>query len=251
MKKTVMVLGMAVAMSAPAVAQSGGDPVDLWVGTDIVDGSLLEEGVETITNSITRAGETSEGPISWEELQVVWQNGKSILRHTSTVSRNGTLVVQDTTFYDAATLAPLSHYSVHTGRRTLHIWYGEDRVTGTRTMTDGTEEQVNVALERKAYDPSSLLLLTRALPLEEGFGASFPMFDHENLTVKMMSIWVVGKEWIETSDGGTEAWKVSINMGNADNPAEYWIDTNSRQSIKSAARWNDVSIKSWSSYQSE
>lgn len=247
MKRTFAVAAaLALVPMAGAVAQSH----DLWVGAKAVDASRIWAGTHVITTSVLENGERTPGFTQTEEVAFVSWDDKRYLRQTVVVERDGEVRATDTTFYDAETLAPVRHASYSPEWRTLTLSYWGDKVAGRQTRNGREPEDIEVTLNPKAYDPSSYLLLVRALPLEAGYGARIPIFNHERLENSWMSVWVTGVERTQVGrDEYEDAFLVSVSYEGSDASSKYWITKDSRLLIKSEASWREgQTVTGWARF---
>ncbi len=235
--------------SVAVVAQSS----ELWVGTDAVDARRIWPGTSVTTHTMVENGETEPGYVQTEQVAFIVRDGRRLLRQTVAIERNGRTAVTDTTLYDAATLAPVSHVSHAPGRRTLQLHYWGNEVGGTMTPAEGEPEDIRVSLEQGAYDPSSYLLLVRALPLEEGYGVKLPVFSHEAREKHVMHVWVNGIESVQTGeDTWEDAYAVSITYEGSDARSTYWVAKDSRLMLKSEASWREGQVVTgWTKFTAE
>ncbi len=250
MKRSFVLAVALVAFSSVAVvAQSS----RLWVGTDAVDAQRIWPGTSVTTHALVENGETKSGYVETEQIAFVVRDGRHLLRQTVAVEWEGRTAATDTTFYDAATLAPVSHVSHAPGRRTLVLHYWGNEIGGTMTPAEGEPEDIRISLEQQAYDPSSYALLARALPLEEGYGVDVPIFNHEARENQVMHVWVKGIESVQTGEHSWEdAYAVSITYEDSDASATYWVAKDSRLMLKSEASWREGQvIQGWTKFTAE
>lgn len=247
MKRSFALAAALVTCSSVAVtAQSS----RLWVGTDAVDAHRLQPGTSVTVHTRVQNGETEPAYVETEQVGFVVRDGKRLLRQTVAIEREEVTMVTDTTFYDAATLAPVSHVSHAPGYRSLSIHYWGNEVGGTMTPVEGEAEDIRVSLEHQVFDPSSYMLLVRALPLAEGYGVEIPVFNHEAREAQAMHVWVKGIESVQTDENSWEdAYAVSITYEGSDASSTYWIAKDSRIMLKSEASWREGQlIKGWTKF---
>lgn len=246
--KRAVALAAALVLTPAAAALGQGH--DLWVGSEDVHPTRIQAGTHVLETSVLENGERTPGYTQIEEVAFVNWNDRDLVRQVVVIERDGQVLVTDTTFYDAQTMAPVRHASHAPDHRDLSLAYWGDKVRGTVSQDGAEPEQIDVTLEQQVYDPSSYLLLVRALPLGEGYGVRIPILNHEKLTNSHMNVWVDGTEWVETgSDESTDAFVVSISYDGIDSRSKYWIAKDSRLLLKSEESWREgQTVTGWARF---
>ncbi|HVX89088.1 MAG TPA: hypothetical protein VG940_09190 [Gemmatimonadales bacterium] len=129
------------------------------------------------------------------------------------------MTMDDTTWYDPATYAPIAHRS-H-GPRTLVLDYDGLHVTGSITEGQGPARPIDVTLPSPAFDPSALHAVFGSIPWRPGLAVELAMFDHEELAVVPTWVRVVGKEELATDAGPVDAWHLAVTKG--ERTVQYWL----------------------------
>ena len=219
----------------------------LWVGSAPIDVARIIPGIDSMSQTITRDGEKSAGPVRVEEIAFETKDGKQLVRHTTTTSGEWGFMA-DTAYYDALTLAPVRHRSV-TSRQSYDLRFCGNQMGGTTQKAGEPAEDVRATLDQPAYDPSSTVLLARALPLREGYRARIPVFNHETGSTRYVNVEVTGSETMRT-DASTEApvWMVSMSYEGGDGSQNYWITQSSRTVVKYEATWGNTTVRGWSKF---
>ncbi len=218
-----------------------GLPIAPWILTDtmaVAPGSALLQpsrvldGDDTTHMSFTRNGETRAGPMQVESTRRAMRDGVPVIEHRIVVS-GGRFHMDDTTWYSAATLAPIAHRS-HGPGRLFSIDYAPGRVTGFLKDTAGTHP-IDVTLAQPVFDPSELQSLLQALPLEVGSAFVIPLFDHQSYGVQMDTMVVAGAAQVETDGGMVDAWKLVLRT--ADREATYYLAKADARELKVTVTW--------------
>jgi len=247
MKRAV---ALAAALVLAPAAAAVGQGHDLRVGSEDVRPTRIQAGTHVLETSVMENGERKPGYTQIEEIAFVRWDDEDLVRQTVVIARDGQVLVTDTTFYDARTMAPVHHASHAPHHRDLSLAYRGDEVHGTVSRDGAEPEQIDVTLEQRVYDPSSYLLLARALPLGEGYGVRIPILNHEQLTSSYMNVWVDGTEWVTTgSDESEDAFVVSISYDGIDSRSKYWIAKDSRLLLKSEESWREgQTVTGWARF---
>ena len=222
---------------------------NLWVGSKDVDPGRIAAGTHVLNTAMTQNGESQPGFKQTEEIAFVRRDDQHYLRQTVVVERDGEVMATDTTFYDAATLAPVRHASHSPRWRSLSLSYWGNKVAGTKTPAEGEATDIELTLDNQVYDPSSYLLLIRSLPLEVEYGVKIPIFNHEKLAASSMNVWVDGTEWVKTGEDQYEdAFVVSVSYEASDGTAKYWITKDTRLLLKTESSWGERSMTGWARF---
>lgn len=167
----------------------------------------VADGTDTTWVSWTAGGQTRPGPLQIESIRRVTRDGVAAIEHRIAV-RGGRSELEDTTWYDARTLAPLAHRS-HGAQRAFVLDYGPGVVRGSMTGGPGAGA-IDVALDGPVFDPSSLHAILRALRLEAGARFVVPFFDHEARAARLDTLIVTGEGTVATDQGPVPAWLVTV-----------------------------------------
>lgn len=124
-------------------------------------------------------------------------DGAKFIRRTQTLRRQGTMLV-DSTLSNSLTLAPYQHYAQQVSRM-FRLNYHHNRVRGSLGPIDAPPVPIDTTLPLPVFDASNWDLLVRALPLEKGFSARFPVYDPD-AGVRVYSIRVTGSTQVQGED---------------------------------------------------
>jgi len=121
------------------------------------------------------------------------------------------------------------------GPTTINLEFAGDKATGTMS-TNGTDKPISVDLGGPLFaDAAGWQQSIGALPLADGYTATFRNFDVQKQKVKLMQLKVAGVESVTVPAGTFEAYKVDFSS--ADGGAEkatIWIAKETRQPVKSS-----------------
>lgn len=225
-----LVLTALLVLPAPARAQS---PLMVAPGRGF-DPSRLHLRTDTAWITVVRDGEVRQGPLQIESIVRGSWAGRPALVHRIRVE-SPRMTMDDTTWYDPTTFAPLAHRS-H-GPRTIALDYAGLRVTGMITDSTGASRPVDVTLAAPAFDPSALHAVLGSMVFRPGLTAELAMFSHEQLAVAPTRVAVLGKETLTTAAGSVEAWHLSVER--AERRVEYWVRASDGVDLKVAVALGD------------
>ena len=194
------------------------------------DPSRLRLRADTARITIVRNGQESPGPLQIESIDRGSWQGRPALVHRIRVE-SPRMTMDDTTWYDPTTYAPLAHRS-H-GPRTVVLDYTGLRVTGTITEGAGAARPVDVTLTTPAFDPSALHAVLGSMVFRPGLTAELAMFNHEQLAAVLTRVTVLGADTLTTTSGPVEAWHLAVESGGR--RVEYWLRASDGVDLKVAA----------------
>lgn len=210
------------------------DTIAVAPGSAILDPSRIGASADTTLMTFLRNGEERAGPMQVESTRRVQRDGVAAFEHRIVVlGPDGRAFIDDTTWYHAATLAPIAHQS-HASRRTFSLTYAPGRVTGTLVDSTGSHP-FEVALPQPVFDPSTMQSIVRALPLAEGKRFAVPLFNHEKRDVEVDTLAVTGSAAVETDRGAVPAWVLTIIT--ADRQATYYVARDDGRELKVVVTW--------------
>ena len=221
-----LVLTALLLLPATAHAQS---PLAVAPGRGF-DPSRLRLRADSARITILRNGQESQGPLQIESIDRGSWQGRPALVHRIRVE-SPRITMDDTTWYDPATYAPLAHRS-H-GPRTIVLDYAGLHVTGAITDGAGAVRPVDVTLAAPAFDPSALHAVLGSIVFRPGLTAELAMFNHERLAVVPTRVAVLGTDTLTTASGPVEAWHLSVEIG--ERRVEYWLRASDGVDLKVAA----------------
>ena len=211
--KTV-VLSKAVDAAAVGVPKVTGS---LHAGSSSYQGKI-EAGGQTIPMSITQTIEEKGG--AW----VVTGAAKMPM---------GDAV--DVTTFDKTTLVPRKR-SIKQGPAVIELSFEGGKATGTVAM-GGDPKPVSVDLGGELFaDGAGAHEAIGALPLAEGYSATFRNFDVRQQKVQLKQAKVAGAESVTVPAGTFEAWKVEIASADGEpGTTTVWVAKDSRKVVKTVA----------------
>jgi hypothetical protein len=141
----------------------------------------------------------------------------------------------DTAVLDKSALTVVSR-TVKQGAATIAMAMAGDKVTGKMSMS-GQEKPITADVGGPLFaDGPGASFSIAALPLAEGYSATFRNLDVQTQKLRLMQVKVVGSEPVTVPAGAFDAWKVEL--GPADGgpgKATLWIAKDSRKPVKSSA----------------
>lgn len=202
------------------------------------DPARLHFRADTARIFVIRNGEERPGPLQIEAISRGSWRGEPAIIHRIRVE-SSRMTMDDTTWYDPVTYAPIAHRS-H-GPRTIALDYDGLHVTGTIADGDGPPRSVDMTLTAPAFDPSALHAVLGSIEYRPGLTAELALFNHEQLAIVPTKVTVIGKEMLRTDGGPVEAWHLSVQFGAR--TAQYWIRAADGVDIKTVAEaGNGVSM---------
>jgi len=202
----VRVAASAVTVPKPAA--------DLKPGTASYKASI-EIGGQTIPMTITR--------------EVKEEGGQWAVTETA---KTGMGDIIDKTLLEKGTLIP-SGRSIHQGPVVVELQLKDGKATGTMTV-NGQEKPVAADLGGPLFaDGAGGHLALAALPLAEGYAATYRNFDVQAQKVKLVQVKVVGAEKVTVPAGTFDSLKLEVTS--AEGGAEkttVWVDPATRQVLK-------------------
>ncbi len=175
-------------------------------------------------------------------------NGQTIPMDITSVVKdeNGAWVVSDTAktpmgdMLDTTTLEKgtliVKKRSVTQGPVVVTLEFADDKATGTMTM-NGQTKPVSADLGGALFaDGAGTHAVIAALPLAEGYHATFRNFNVQSQKVALKQLKVVGVEEITVPAGTFKAWKVEQSSAEGEPGATtIWVATDSRKVVKISA----------------
>jgi len=166
-----------------------------------------EIAVGTITDRITREGDATP-----------------LLRRVLIVERGGARLI-DSTLSDARTLAPRQHRSWQPQRH-LQLDFSGMRVRGSIGPPDVMGAAIDTTIATPAFDSGNWDLVLRALPLDSGYIATYPVYDLET-GLHLYQVRVIGA----TTMLGERAHVVLFLLG-GQQEVTVWIGATTRRLLQ-------------------
>jgi hypothetical protein len=207
----VLAAGLALAAAGPAAAQGGApDP----------DARRLRPGVDSLAIYLVRGADTTRTGTLRDELAVVREGDRDLLRRVY-VSSDRVLGARVDTLVDGlADLRPVRHRS-RTERSAEALDFAAGRASGWLRLANQDSVGVDAAAAG-AYNASSFDLVLRASSLRDGWEATVPAFLPPARAISPMRARVTGVE----SVGGEPCWRVQAEFSGT--PVTFWIGQSSR-----------------------
>ena len=140
--------------------------------------------------------------------------------------------MSDSGTLDKKTLSLLSR-SVAQGPVTIDLHFQDGKATGKLSM-NGQDKPIAADLGGALYGdgPASSQVLA-ALPLQEGYSATFRNFDPQTQKAKLMQLKVTGVEQVTVPAGEFSAFRVEIGSADGGNDkGTLWVAKDSRKAVK-------------------
>jgi hypothetical protein len=140
--------------------------------------------------------------------------------------------IADTFVVDAETLMP-QRRSTKQGPATISLDYGEGQITGSMDSPMG-QADIDQALDAPVVGESGALdVYLAALPLAEGYTATFRTFSLQQRQVRPMQVAVTGTESVEVPAGTFEAYVVEVTPldGNDTGASTMYIATDAPHTV--------------------
>jgi dienelactone hydrolase len=201
--------GSAVTVPKPAA--------DLKPGTSNYKASI-EIGGQTIPMTLTR--------------EVKEEGGRWVVTETTKTPQGD---ITDKTAFEKGTLVPAER-SVHQGPVTVELAFKDGKATGTMNV-NGKEQPVAADLGGSLYaDGAGAHLTIAALPLTQGYTATYRNFDVQTQKVKLKQVKVAGTEKVTVPAGTFDSTKLEVTSAEGEaGQTTLWVDTATRQVVKSVS----------------
>ena len=191
--------------------------------------SDLKPGTASYKSSIDVGGQTIPMSVTRE---VKEEGGQWAVTETA---KTGMGDITDKTLLEKGTLIPTGR-SIHQGPVTVELQLKDGKATGTMTV-NGQAKPVEADLGGPLFaDGAGGHLALAALPLAEGYAATYRNFDVQTQKVKLVQVKVVGAEKVTVPAGTFDSLKLEVTS--ADGGAEkttVWVDPATRQVLKTVS----------------
>ncbi|MBL0173397.1 MAG: hypothetical protein IPP90_22450 [Gemmatimonadaceae bacterium] len=135
--------------------------------------------VDTLTYALTGYRDGDEIPVGTITDMITREGGATPLLRRVLIVQRGDARLIDSTLSDAQTLAPRQHRSWQPQRH-LQLDFSGLRVRGSIGPPDAMGAAIDTTITRSAFDSGNWDLVLRALPLDSGYVATFPVYDLGN-----------------------------------------------------------------------
>src|SRR5262249_15259742 len=126
--------------------------------------------------------------------------------------------------------------AIKEGPLSIDVEFKGNKATGTVTI-NGQAKPIDAETGGALFaDGAGTYEAMAALPLADGYGATFRNFDLQTQKVKLMQLKVVGTEKVAGTSGSADAFKIEVTSadGGADK-STVWVDRESRKILKVSA----------------
>ncbi|HUE80486.1 MAG TPA: S9 family peptidase [Pyrinomonadaceae bacterium] len=159
------------------------------------------------------------------------ENGAWVVTET-VVTPQGEIL--ETATIEKGSLLP-KHRSLKQGTVSVELDMEAGKVTGSMAM-NGPPKPISVDLDGELFaDGPGAYSVIAALPLAEGYSASFRNLDVQTQKVKVKHLKVVNEETVTVPAGSFEAYKVEITSDAGGDKQTAWIAKDSRKVLKVTA----------------
>lgn len=139
---------------------------------------VLELRVDTLRYALTGFRDGDEIPVGSITDMVTREGGASALLRRVLVVQRGSASLIDSTLSDAVSLAPRQHRSWQPQRH-LQLDFTGLRLRGSIGPPDAQGAAIDTTIASPAFDSGNWDLVVRAMPLDSGYAARFPVYDLE------------------------------------------------------------------------
>lgn len=142
--------------------------------------------------------------------------------------------IKDRSVLTKGTLVPVSR-AASQGPVTIEVAFQDAKATGSMNM-GGQATPIDAALGGPLFaDGAGTSAVIAALPLAEGYTATYRNFDVQKAKEKIMQLRVAGSESVTVPAGTFDAWKVEIEPVGEPGKTTTWIDKATRKVVRSTA----------------
>jgi hypothetical protein len=139
--------------------------------------------------------------------------------------------VTDTAVLDKITLAMLKR-SIKQGPMAIDYEVKDGKLNGTMNM-GGQSKPLNFDLGGELFADAGAGYSIAALPLADGYTATFRNFDVQKQKVKLMQLKVAGSESVTVPAGSFDSWKVELSSADGGpDKATVWVSKEGRKMVK-------------------
>jgi hypothetical protein len=131
---------------------------------------------------------------------------------------------------------PYSHLGVTSAYR-ISVAYHGNTVSGERRLVGGEIIPIKAEFESPVFDSHSIEVVIRLLPLAADYAATIPVFHAARGKQMMVTVRVLARETVRTSDGLADAWRVQTDWDGVTQC--YWVDAEARRLIKQSSRLSE------------
>lgn len=189
----------------------------------------LKPGTATYQASIEVGGQKIPMTVIRE---VKEEGGSWVITETAKMAMGD---VSDTTVFEKGTLIP-SRRSFTQGPVAVEMEFKDGKVTGKMTV-NGQERPIEADLGGALYaDGAGAHLTVAALPLTEGYTATYRNFDVQTQKVKLKQVKVGGAEKVTVPAGTFDSLKLEVTSAEGEaGQTTLWVDPATRQVLKTVS----------------
>ena len=184
---------------------------------------VREIRADTLRYALTGYRDGDEIPVG-SITDIVSREGGELLRRVLVVQRGNASLI-DSTLSDARTLAPRQHRSWQPQRH-LQLDFAGLRVRGSIGPPDTQGAAIDTTIASPAFDSGNWDLVLRALPLDSGYAARFPVYSLET-GLHEYRVRVIGSATLH----GERAHVVLFQLGGSQE-VTVWIGATTRRLLQ-------------------
>ncbi len=190
---------------------------DLKPGTSSYK-AVIEIGGQAIPMTITR--------------EVKEEGGRWVVTETAKTPQGD---IVDKTTLEKGTLVPAERMTQQ-GPVTVKLVFKDGKATGTMNV-NGQEQPVTADLGGALYaDGAGASMMLAALPLTQGYAATYRNFDVQTQKVKLKQVKVAGTEKVTVPAGTFDSTKLEVTSAEGEGgQTTLWVDPATRQVVKSVS----------------
>ena len=189
----------------------------------------LQPGTATYKASIEMAGQSIPMTITRE---VKEESGAWVVTETAKMAMGD---VSDKSVLEKGSLVPTSR-SIKQGPVAVELTFKDNKATGTLNMS-GQTRPVSVDLGGALFaDGAGASAVMAALPLAEGYTATFRNFDVQAQKVKLMQLKVTRTEKVTVPAGAFDAYKLEVTSAQGEGgKTTVWVEKGTRRVLKTSS----------------
>ena len=189
----------------------------------------LKPGTANYKASLAIGGQTIPLTVKRE---VKEEGGRWVITETAQTPQGE---ITDKTVFEKGTLIPAER-SVQQGPVTVELAFKDGKATGTMNI-NGQAKPVSADLGGALYgDGAGATLTLAALPLTQGYTATYRNFDVQTQKVKLKQVKVAGTEKVTVPAGTFDSTKLEVTSAEGEGgQTTIWVDPATHQVVKSVS----------------
>ena len=213
----ILLLAVALTAGASLPAYAAQDTLRLAPGNAAIKSARITAGTDTFTINNYRDGKVWRSATLVRVVGRVTDNGRNTLRQSQTYQTPDGITV-DTTWIDAATLAPIRYYADIYGEKQTFAFDGVN-VKGTVVPKDSASRDASLTAAAPFFNAVAMDLVHQAVPLDSGAVLRFPVYNPPRGAIDVVLV-NVKREKLPLKQGGEiEAVRLSFN-----GRSHLWVD---------------------------